>query len=390
MAITHRTTKLSVERLESRALLSVSANLAGSNLVIKGDADADAVAVVQLASDVANVGAAGDIVVISDSPINGGANNFVTFASTAGVSPIKQIHATLGAGNNVFLLGDTTTAGTGGVTTAGIVALQDEIANVLGLNDSTVVAATTSSLNALKTVSVTTGVGDDAAAITGVTATRLSINAGKGNNTIGLTKDTVTNRIDVLASNGNDNLNASTVTAGTFNIKLSTGNNTVALAALTLGHNLSVALGAGDNTVTLDGSTIGGNLSINVGGRRSSTVTTTDSLTLSGTTTVGHNASLLMGRGNNTLIVGGTFTVANHIALKVSGASDQVTASGVSAKNIDAAILGLSDTIAVSNLNLTGRANVLGTKHAVGTFDSTTFTGGGIVRNRGFATWTVT
>jgi hypothetical protein len=97
------------------------------------------------------------------------------------------------------------------------------------------------------------------------------------------------------------------------------------------------------------------------------------------------NASLLMGLGNNTMLLGsavGTnpvnlLIVDKQASLTVFGSTDSVTIDGLTATDVDALMLGRLDSLSVDTLNVPGVALFVGTPNANASFDPTTFTGGG-------------
>ncbi|WP_419204010.1 hypothetical protein [Bordetella trematum] len=189
-------------------------------------------------------------------------------------------------------------------------------------------------------VLIDTSLGNDLVQLSQTTlGGNLSVNAGEGDNRIGLAETTVTGRVSLTTAGGDDLIRLSqTDIGGTLDIVAGEGDNTVSLDTVTVGGDASITTGAGVDAITLVDSQLLGQLVIAAGDgsntvdlsgvsvAKATRITTgkdDDSVTLL-ETDIGGSLAIEAGDGANTVSLD-TVTVGGDTSITTGAGVDVIT-----------------------------------------------------------------
>lgn len=307
------------ESLESRRLLTVTAELVGDDLVVTGDATD--VVIKATAAGTFEVSDGGNLVatvegVTDDVKIqldaDGAENNQVTL-DLAGQS-VDRVFVSLGDGDNHFTLQGGTVNG--------------ELVYVGGSDDDAVQIA------ADATVAGATGVrlgnGDNSVEINGTISRSLNVLAGSGDDLVTIAADAHVERaVNALLGNGDNTVTIGGTVSRELNVRGGVDDDTVTiLAGAVVERGTSLCLGDGDNGATVDG-TVNGNLVVSAGEGN-------DTVAIGAAAVIDKSVGIRLGEGTNSVDVAGT--INGNLAATSANADDsfvvQDTATVVGTQNL--------------------------------------------------------
>lgn len=344
-----RQRKLRLEHLETRALLAgnISVDVAGGNLLIRGDNGANQVAVLQLDDG------AYAVVGFNGTEVEGEAEPFIVEGITGNIDiDLKKGNDLLGVGNEVSgLIALAQDLGFGGAL-GDAVALE---ADLLALLED---AEAPARLEVPRHLLVRAGDGRDGVGVSADIGRGVNVNLGSGNNTFALVGSTVEDNVIVRAGSGADHLLVlGSQIDGVLDANLGNGQNLVEIFGSSIGKTAVLITGKHRDIIAIVDSSIDDHLIVRTGSGRD------DVLGLAGQ--------------------GSGLAVDGNVDIDTGAHDDVVVLTGGIDGNVNIRTLGGNDVVELEELNIRKNLYVnLGTGHD-GMFAGFTSIGGNATLDAG-------
>ncbi|MEX2175425.1 MAG: hypothetical protein WD872_13770 [Pirellulaceae bacterium] len=357
-----RTHKPAFELLETRALLAgnISVDVSGGNLIVRGDNQANGVAILQLDDG------AYAVVGFNGTRVEGSADPFVVEGVTGNIDvDLKKGDDLIGVGNDpagLILLAQEFGFGD---DLGDAQALQDDL---LALLDD---AGAPERLEVPRNLNIRAGDGRDGVGIAGDIGQAVIVNLGNGDNTLVVVDSTVGGSLVAIGGKARDTLFvANTQIDHAFVANLKAGRNIadvanssighsavvttgkhvdiVDFADTSIGHSLIVRTGSGDDDVRAhahdgEGVDINGNVNIDTGSHR-------DYVELTGV--VDGNVNIRTGNHDDEVFLSG-LAVHNSLIVNLGSGNDDLEADGVEVDQNAVVVAGSgNDAVALSASNV--------------------------------------
>lgn len=252
-----RERKLRLEQLETRALLAgnISVDVAGGNLIVRGDNRDNQVAILQLGS--------GEYAVIgfNGTEVEGEAEPFVVSGVNGNIDvDLKKGNDLLGVGNDVSGLIALAQALGFGDELGDAEALEEDLLDLLESADAP------ERLEVPRHLLVRTGDGHDGVGVSADIGRGVNVNLGNGDNTFALVNSTVEDNVIARSGSGADDLLVSvSLIDGVLDANMGNGVNSVTVSDTGIGKSAVIVSGKNSDYIDIADSAIEDNLIVRTG-----------------------------------------------------------------------------------------------------------------------------